>query len=74
VVEVANEVRNSRSIMEGVYCWANRAMFGQGGRPRPGNAGEKKSGGKKNPRAKKKKKSAEIRKHLCDSCKWKKQM
>jgi hypothetical protein len=32
--------------------------------------GKKKSGEKKNPRAKKKKKkSAEIRKHLCNSCK-----
>jgi hypothetical protein len=48
------------SITAGVYCWADRAMFSQGGGPRPGNAGEK-----KNPRAKKKKKkSAEIRKHL----------
>jgi hypothetical protein len=44
-------------------------MLGQGGGPRPGNAGKKKFGGqKKICGQKKKKKMAEIRKHSCDSC------
>ena len=65
VVEVANEVRNPRSITAGVYCWADRAMFGQGGGPRPGNAGEKKSGGKKKSAGKKKRKNQRKSASIC---------
>jgi hypothetical protein len=34
-------------ITEGVYSWADRALLGQGGGPRPGNAKKKKFGGQK---------------------------